>query len=175
MPFAFLLAALAAAPAESHPVTEALTDVFVSACINGNARLNPATTTKLTWDQLPRPLRNEYREHKHGSFYQITKPSPAYLIVATLPEPSPEGVVMICDLRNEGVDLAAAWSRISSAATGKVPNTYRSGAIHYRMTLPEQRARVLLARKAMRATIFTEAAAAKLRLDCGNQRYVWTC
>lgn len=173
---ALILAAVGQpARVESHPVTEALADVFIGACIKGEARLNRSMAARISWMELPRHLKKRFEAEKHGQFFKISKPSPAYLVVADYDPPTSDGAVMACDLANEGVDLATAWSKIASSASGKPQESFRSGAIHYRMTFPKQRARVFLAKKTMRATIYTEAAVPKLMEQCGPAGMLWGC
>ncbi len=175
--FSALLAAAVAQPArvESHPVTEALAEIFVSACIKGEARLSRDAATRISWSELPRHMKKRFEGEKHGQFFKIVKPSPAYLVVANYVAPTSEGAIMICELANEGVDLATAWSKIASSATGKPHGAFRSGAIHYRLTFPKQRARVFLAKRTMSATIYAEAAVPKLMEECGPAGMLWGC
>jgi hypothetical protein len=170
----FLAASLQAAPASAHPVTDGLTDIFIAACIKGEARLDPATTKKQSWAELPTSMRNDFTNERHGEFYKITEPASAYLVVIRHNPPKADGVEMVCDLLSGGVHIPTAWSKIVTAATGKTPKVPRSGVVHHRMTFPQQRIRILLARRAMRATVFSEAAAAKLE-TCSPSYFVWSC
>lgn len=99
-------------PTEGGPVSQ-----FISACIDGKLKLQ-AEPERIAFKKLPYSLRTYLDEWKQGTFYKITRPSEAYLLLQTS-NPSADGsYVENCALASRKIELKSAFARVFLELSG---------------------------------------------------------
>lgn len=101
-----------------NPVTAEFTTMFISACLDGQARLDPDRIREVDARDVSAFWETERRQ-KNARYYRISKPAAAALIVTDYAPANAEGFKRTCELVTRGHDIRTAWHLISKAMAGK--------------------------------------------------------
>lgn len=115
---AFLLSNSAVLPAADVGATD-LPQLFVSACLDGQARLSPGSAEAITFDALPANLRLSLGSPQSSQVWRLTGPGHGYLYVLSYPEgrtTSPK----VCGLASDEMNYGSAADMVEMRVTGAV-------------------------------------------------------
>jgi hypothetical protein len=155
-----LAAQAAAAPSSVHPETDALTKIFVEACVYGEVRLTPAMGRPIAEAEVPlwRRVRGG-RSH----YFELSQGKEALLRVTDFDKPrKSDGVTRICSVLTDGHDLAAAWRKVATSVSGDLNPKVQRHVDHYEIHYPGRGYNLLLTTSWMSTFIFDPATAARL-------------
>ena len=88
-----------------------IVDVFIAACLRGEAKLKPEQSISVTLEHLPKQLRREYRP-AGGTFVKLAGSASSFLYWFDQ-SPHPRRFARVCGIASQIVDIGFAWRRIS--------------------------------------------------------------
>lgn len=119
------LASAGVAPAAAELDSASLPEVFVAACLDGEARLSASQAARRSFDQLPSNIREQLGRPSSGEVWQLSTPGRAYLYILDY-EPGPQINPKICGLASDRMDLDAAADALEARIAATVrPNRLR--------------------------------------------------
>ena len=115
---ALLASAASAAPADALSLDD-LPQVFAAACLDGEARLSPASASAVAFDELPSPLRRSLRRPLGGGVWKLNVPGRSYLYVLEY-QPARGVSPKVCGLASDRLPLKTATDALELRITGSL-------------------------------------------------------
>lgn len=109
----------AMSPASPQLPPDQLQDIFVAACLDGQARLAEGEASAVAFADLPSALRQRLGRPSSGNVWQLNAPGRAYLYVLNY-EPGPGTSPTICGLASDRMPLGAAADTLELRVAGRV-------------------------------------------------------
>jgi hypothetical protein len=124
---AFALLLFAGSVAQAGDLsTQPLPDLFVSACLDGQARLSPGSAEAVSFDALPQDLQRKLGRPASAQVWRLNSGGRAYLYVLNY-APGQNTTPRICGLASDAMDYNSAADLVERRVTGEVePRTERS-------------------------------------------------
>jgi hypothetical protein len=103
--------------------------LFISACLDGEARLSPGDASAMSFNQLPRELQERLRAPASSHIWRLNVPGNSFLYILNYPA-GPDTSPKICGLASDQLDYAAATDAVQVRVTGEdYPKT--SGSLQW--------------------------------------------
>lgn len=106
-------------PLETALAARDLPALFVSACLDGEAKLAPADAVPITYSELPRRLQKRIRKPASGQIWHLNVPGRAYLYVIEYP-PARNASPRVCGLASDQMDSSVAKQLVERRVMGRV-------------------------------------------------------
>ncbi|HWI77451.1 MAG TPA: hypothetical protein VNS53_10275 [Sphingomicrobium sp.] len=91
--------------------------IFVSACLDGEAKLTPTEALSITYNDLPKTLRKRIRKPASSQIWRLNVPGRAFLYVMEYP-PGRKTNPRVCGLASDEMNYSEAIELVERRVTG---------------------------------------------------------